>query len=115
MPPELRRVVAYIAAGLAGMAETRWVYSFSEARHTSLSGTLSAATISLYDHDKAAHITGTPAGLYHHKLGAHFTVLMTGQTFRGYDFASDSHYEGVVKGDAVELYDGRGWHHYTVG
>jgi len=42
-------------------------------------------------------------------------VLMKGQSFTGYDFGSDSHYEGAVKGDAVELYDGRAWHHYKLG
>ena len=115
MSPELRRVVAYIAASLAGGATKGSIHSFSEGRHTSISGTLSAARITLYDRDRDAHVTGSPAGLYHHGLGSHFTVLMTGETFAGYDFGSDSHYDGKVEGDAVALYDGRGWHHYRVG
>ena len=115
MSPELRRVVAYIAASLAGGVAKGSIYSFTEERHTSISGTLSAAQITLYDHEREAHITGSPAGLYHHKLGSHFTVLMKGETFTGYDFGSDSHYDGKVEGDAVALYDGRSWHHYRVG
>jgi hypothetical protein len=115
MPPELRRVVAYIAGSLAGGTATTSIYSFTEERHTSISGTLSDAQVALYDHERDAHITGSPAGLFHHRLASHFTVLMKGQSFTGYDFGSDSHYEGAVKGDAVELYDGREWHHYKLG
>jgi hypothetical protein len=115
MSPELRRVVAYIAASLASGTTTTSIYSFSEGRHTSISGTLTDAKVALYDHEREAHITGSPAGLYHHRLASHFTVLMKGQSFTGYDFGSDSHYEGVVKGDAVELYDASEWHHYEVG
>ena len=115
MSPELRRVVAYIAASLASGTTKGSIYSFSEERHTPISGTLSPTQITLYDHDRAAHITGSPAGLYHHRLGSHFTVLMKADGFTGYDFGSDSHYGGKVEGDAVALHDGRVWHHYEVG
>ena len=114
MTPELRRIVAYIAAGLANGTTPGSIYSFTEERHTAITGTLGVTQIALYDHDRGAHVTGSPAGLYHHKLGSHFTVLMNGAAYKGYDFESDSHYLGEVNGQAVTLYDGRAWHHYQV-
>ena len=113
MTPELRRVVAYIAARLASGAGAANVYSYDDACYTPVTGTISQTSVAVFDHIDAAHVTGSPSGLFHHKLGAHFSVQMSGLNFSGYDHSTGTHYQGSVNGSTVQLFDG-GWHHFQV-
>ena len=101
----LRACVAYIAASLGGASTARSIYDRSAEERINVSGTVSPASVALYDHARGANISGTPSSLYDHSLGAHVSLNVTGTTFSGFDHASNSHFSGTISANSVSLYD----------
>lgn len=98
MNEQIRRAIAFAAAGRINGKFSNSVYSYDRGRHSSMSEG--------YDHESGAHISGARNGnMYHYGLGAHISLDTNGQDFSGYDYSSGSHYTGRVSGSSVQLYD----------
>ncbi len=103
MTPEVRRAVAFIAGQLVS-GKRRTIYDFESGTYAHFSGSIGPA-IQIYDHTAGAHITGSPNRLYHHGLGAHISLDISGKNFKGYDFGSGCHFSGSVRNNNIALYD----------
>jgi len=96
MDEKTRRRLAFLAACKSGLAPTS-VYSFETGRHTNMEA--------------------TPQGMIDHGTGTRFTELedlgrksdwrfqLSGNAFKGYDYASRHYFSGVITGRSIQLYD----------
>ncbi len=116
MKTHTRYAVAYIAGRRASGQNSGAVYDFQASRHVSMSGTLSGARVTAYDHERNCHITGSGVSLYPYGNGAYVTLQLSTSTFSGYDYDSKRHFTGNVTGRNVALYDyeTRHFYHYAI-
>ena len=84
MNPSLRACIASLAARLSGQSVNSAVYDHTQGRHIHVSGSASAGSVNLYEHDRGAHVTGSPSNLYDHGDGAHLTLAIQGTQLSGY-------------------------------
>lgn len=104
MTPETRRAVAFIAGQLVS-GKKRNIYDYDSGAYGRLSGEVSPQQIRVYDHDTRAHVTGDGQRVYHYGNRAFILLDVTGKIFKGYDYASSSHFMGNVRQNNVTLYD----------
>jgi len=105
--------IANIAARLSGPSVNSAVYDHTQGKHIHVSGSVSATSVNVYDHDRGAHVTGSPANLYDYGRGAHISLNLNGTRFSGYDHGSGNHYSGNINGHSVTIYDHEsGQHHH---
>jgi len=112
MNPNLRACIAHVAARLSGVGVNSAVYDYSQSKHIHVSGNVSATAVNVYDHDRGAHLTGSPANLYDHGLGGHISLNLNGAQFSGYDHRSGYHYQGTINGSSVTVYDYESGQHH---
>jgi hypothetical protein len=101
MAPEVRRAVAMVAARLISGRSAGTIYDFAQLSHFHISGSV-GSSISLYDHDARAHITGSPSQFFHHSENCHVQLNVSGKNFTGFDFGTSSHFTGSVSGSNVD-------------
>lgn len=99
-----RAAIACIVSG-SKKGQIAAVYDFKQSKHIIFSGSISNASVSIYDHDRGCHITGTIPGLYDHGIGGHIQLTINGNAFKGYDFHSGSHFSGTINGTNISIYD----------
>ena len=58
----------------------------------SMSGTVTARRISVYDYEQGCHVTGSGTSLYHYGNHAHIALNLNGANFSGY--GSKAHFSG---------------------
>ena len=112
MNASLRACIASLAARLSESGVNSAVYDFTQGKHIHISGSASSSLVNLYDHDRGAHLTGTPSSLYDHGNGAHISLAVQGGRFTGYDHGSGYHYSGTVSGRSVTIYDHESGSHH---
>jgi hypothetical protein len=105
MNPNSRACIASAVARLSGQGDCPAVYDYTQRKHIQVTGTVSELSVSLYDHGRRVHVTGSSSRLYDHGTGSHILLNLNGTQFTGYDHASRSHYSGTVKGNAVSIHD----------
>jgi predicted dehydrogenase len=113
--PDVRAAIAYVASKAAGKSRGATVYDFDRSKYVHFSGRV-GTTVSVYDHDAAAHITGPINNLYHHGQSAHIQLQLNGNQFSGYDFGTSNYFQGTIRQTNVQVYDfgdGR-WHQFHV-
>ena len=98
MDENIRRVVAYVAAGRITGEFCNSIYSYEHGSRTSMSES--------YDYEAHAHFNGARSGnIYHYGLGVHISLKENGQKFSGYDYGSGSHFSGSISLKTVQLFD----------
>ena len=105
MLPHVRAAVAYIAGRIISGSNSTYVYDYSRARYIPISGNVDEDAVNVFDHEKGAHIGGSPPSLYHYGEGSHISLNVSGHSFTGFDYGTGSHFSGNVSGSAVSLYD----------
>ena len=100
-----RRVVAFIVGALITDRKRMAIYDFGERRHVSMSGAVTADSVSVYDYEQRCYITGTSKSLYHYGNRAHITLQLNSSSFSGYDYDSKAHFTGTAHGANISLYD----------
>ena len=105
MNANTRACVAYITAGLSGLAKVTSLYDHTESKPLSVSGAVSAATIDVYDFDRSCHVSGSLENLYDYGNDAHIQIAVNGDKVSGYDYASKFHFSGTVEAGVVQIYD----------
>ncbi len=103
MNSNTRGCVAYIAAGMCGLP--RVTYDHAQSKVLSVSGTVTAGNIDVYDFDRSCHVSGSLENLYDYGNKAHIQFAFDGEKFSGYDYASKFHFIGTVEAGFVSLYD----------
>ena len=106
MKEPIRRVAAYAAAGRANGEFASSIYSYAESRYTNMSES--------YDYDASVHLGGVREGnIYHYGEGAHISLEMSGNNFKGFDYSTGSHFSGSVSGRSVQLFDYEVGRHFS--
>jgi hypothetical protein len=101
MREETRRAAVYIAATKVAAKQKGLIYDHDCGRYTVMSGDSSHA----FDHEARAHITESGDFLYHHGTQSYISLTVNGCNFSGYDYRSNGHFMGSVRGGTVQLYD----------
>jgi hypothetical protein len=104
MNTDTRRAIAFIAGSLATDNRVTSIYDYSRGSYTSFSGTV-GERIAIYDYDAGCHISGSLPSLFHYGRGAHLSLNVSGDTFKGFDYDTSSHFNGTVRGRSISLYD----------
>ena len=112
MNPSLRACIASLAARLSGHSVNSAVYDHTQGKHIHISGSASSGSVNLYEHDRGAHVTGSPTNLYDHGEGAHISLAVQGAQISGYDHGSGYHYSGSINGHSVTIYDHESGSHH---
>jgi len=106
MHPNTRALVAAVASRLVGGGgSVGAVYDYSQSRHMQVSGSVGAGSVSLYDHDRGCHFSGSGSSLYDYGRGCHVSLQVHGNSFSGYDYGDGHHFSGTVNGNSVSIYD----------
>ncbi len=114
MKPHVRRGVAFVVRKAISGATSSSIYDYSESSHFHFSGTVSASSVSVYDHAEGCHVSGNLPNLFHHGDGRHIQLVIgNGQHFTGFDYGTGSHFSGRVSGRSVSLYDYEHGQHFN--
>lgn len=105
MDPNTRACIAYVAAKLVSGKGASSVYDYSRSRYISISGSVDASRVAVYDYDRGCHFSGSTTGLYDYGRSAHVSITWNGSRFTGYDYGDRHHFSGSVNGSSVSLYD----------
>jgi len=105
-----RFAISAIAITLATGKRVSSVYSFADGNYANVSCDVNAQNISVYDHERGCHISGSESSknkysLYDYGLSNHIDLEMKNRGFSGYDYDSGSHFEGTMSGGSVSFYD----------
>ena len=101
MKEEIRRAIAFAVLAPAGGNKDCEIYSYDKDRRSKFSGNSS----DFLDYDAGARIIRFGPDLYHYGLWHYVSLTVGEKSFSGYDHGSKCHFEGVVKGETVQLYD----------
>ena len=106
MHPNTRALVASAALRIVGGGgNVGAIYDYSTSRHIQISGSATSGKVSLYDHDRGCHVSGSGTHLYDYGSGCHINLQINGTNFSGYDYGDGDHFSGTVKGNSVSVYD----------
>jgi len=105
MHPNTRACIAYVAGSLVNGSAGSAVYDYSQSKHLSIGGSVTANHVNIYDHDRGCHFSGAPGNLYDYGRSSHVSLSITGNQFKGYDYGDGHHFSGTVNGNAVSIYD----------
>src|SRR5690554_213362 len=106
MNPNTKACVAYIAGCAVSGGSSSSVYDYSQGKHISISGTVSADNAQIYDHDRGCHVQGSLGNLYDYGVDAHIKLSISGNQFTSYDYASGTHFSGTVNGSNISMHAG---------
>jgi hypothetical protein len=99
-----RRAVAYIAGRLHDEREASAVLDLATGRHAWFEGTV-GPKVAVYDHSRNALVGGVPTALYDAGTHHYVNLEMSGDSFTGFDHASNHHFGGRVVGGRVWIFD----------
>ena len=106
MHPNTRALVAAAASrNVSGRGSVGAAYDYSQSRHIQVSGSVNGNNVSLYDHDRGCHFSGSGGGLYDYGRSASVSLQVNGASFSGYDYGDGHHFSGTVSGSLISLYD----------
>jgi hypothetical protein len=111
MKPNVRRVIAYIAARLILRENLESIYDYTTSQHYRIAGIVDDASLAVYDYSCSCDITGKSNGsrysLFHFGESTHITLSVFGHKFKGFDFGSGCEFDGVISGRSVTVSDSR--------
>ena len=113
MHPNTRACIAYVAGKLISGSGSSSVYDYSRSRHISISGSVDASHVGVYDHDRGCHFSGSLPNLYDYGRSAHISLNINGNQFSGYDHGDSHHFSGLVNGSSISIYDNGASMHFN--
>jgi hypothetical protein len=104
-----RAAVACIVAALVSGRKVFSVYDRTVGKMLRVNGEITPEHINVQDYEQGCAITGTGKNgdydLYHGGEGSSIRLQIKGSAFNGYDYASESHFNGEVAERAVYFHD----------
>lgn len=113
MNPGTRACVAAAAMMAVNGKSISSIYDYSAGGHRSVGGQISGNNVSIYDHQRSCHFSGSLPSLYDYGTGSHVQLTVSGKNFTGYDYATGNHFSGSVSGTSVNLYDYEDAQHHS--
>ena len=110
MKEEIRRAVAFAVLARDGQQDCE-IYSYEQGRHSKFSGNAN----DFWDYGMGARIARFGPDLYHYGFWQYISLTVNADSFSGYDHGSNCHFEGVVKGVTLQLYDHGEGRYYEYG
>jgi hypothetical protein len=101
MKEEIRRAIAFAVLAPPDGIKDCDVYSYASDHRSKFSGNAG----DFHDYDMGARVARFGEQLYHYGFWHYVSLHVNDGSFSGYDHGSKSHFEGVVKGTTVQLYD----------
>ena len=109
MAPEHRYMVAFLAASLNAGRTFTHVFDHDAGREIAVGGLVRPDRVEVVEvigGVAGARITGAPEALLHSGSRSHIQLALEDGGFGGYDYASKSHFKGVIgRQGAVQLFD----------
>lgn len=109
MNQNLRACIAYVVGrGISGRQFSR-VYDYSQSKRITMSGSITADHIDIYDEAQKHHLQGDGNGsrydLRYNGDRQPVTLEIKDNGFRGCDHGTSFHFSGKVQTNSVNLYD----------
>ncbi len=101
MKEEIRRAVAFAVLAPPEGNKDCEIYSYDNERRSKFCGNSS----DFLDYDAGARVTRFGPDLYHYGLWQYVSLNAAAESFSGYDHGAKCHFEGVIKGASVQIYD----------
>jgi len=118
MKDQQKAIVAEIAAAMINGLEYNSIYDHTARKWVKATARATDARVDAYDYTRRNHVSGDlPNAVYDHDLRTFLQFTPTANGVRGYDHGTGAHFEAVVSGKAISLYDhadGR-WYAFEVG
>ncbi|HZO99508.1 MAG TPA: hypothetical protein VFD30_04370 [Terriglobia bacterium] len=109
MTIEKRRIVAYLAGRIISARKPSGVYDQTSGTWTEVGAMDAPNHLSLYDYARACIISvvGSPDNLYLYDCGSgrHIQLKINGSRFSGYDFETQTFFNGSVSGNSIFFCD----------
>lgn len=100
-----RACLAYVAGRAIAGRKTSSIYDYSQGRHITIDGEVSASRVNVYDYERRCYFSGTLKSLFDYGHRAYVSLQIRGKEFSGFDYGSQHHFSGSVSGNSVTLYD----------
>jgi hypothetical protein len=117
MTPEHRRMAAFLAACLKAAKTFAHVHDHDAGRETAIGGVVRPAAIDVIEGAGGVRFSGAPEAVLDHASGKHLQLALEEDGFSGYDYGSETHFNGVFgKDGVVQVYDHETsrWHDFHV-
>ena len=105
MLPHTRAMVAAAACAFITGKKVAGLYDHAAGKHLRIAAEARGEHLQGYDGDRDARFGGTLPELYDTRDKAHVSLEIEGDTAKGYDRGSSSHYAVTVADRRVQLYD----------
>jgi hypothetical protein len=109
MQHHVRAWIAFVLGRAVSSATALGVYDHTARHHRTITGLLNRGSVSVFDHNRSAHVTGTGSdtqfSLYDHDRRAYVSLTISGTTFNGFDNGEARTFSGRVNGHVVWIYD----------
>ncbi|WP_294531678.1 hypothetical protein [uncultured Bacteroides sp.] len=114
MNHEKRSCVAFICALQLKLIDTNYIYDCVNHvyRRYHVLRTLKEDRRNIYDYQRRTYMVASFPNIFDCASGKYVNILMNKNTFRGYDYESESHFQGEVIGEMVRIYDYRQAAHF---
>ncbi len=96
MNNNLRTCIASLVVRLTSKQDHSTVCDQAQGKHIRVAGSASSSSVSIYDHERGAHISGSLKNLYDHGSGYHYSGNVSGGSVTIYDQQSGQHYQYTV-------------------
>ena len=105
MKNHVRRAIAFVAAGALSGSENAALYDYNQSAYFQFGGTVSDATVSIFDYDQGCYISGNLPSLFHYGESQYIQLILEEGQFRGIDYGSGNYFSGTLNGHSISLYD----------
>jgi hypothetical protein len=105
MDEHSRARIAYVAGRIITNRNASSIFDYTRGRYKLMSGRADSASVSVFDHERGSHLTGSGTSFFDHEKGFHISLHITGNKFSGFDYESSSHYSGTVSGNTISVFD----------
>ncbi|MEN6465775.1 MAG: hypothetical protein ABFD62_11400 [Syntrophaceae bacterium] len=109
MHPKLRTCIAYVAGRLISGRDATSIYDKSQAKDIFIEGPVTPASVKVFDRDRGCYLSGlgdeNAYELYDFGGMYYVELIVTGNTFEGYDHGTPSLFKGEMNGDDITMYD----------
>lgn len=99
-----RRAIAYVAGRLCTGRDAPGLFDPVAGRHIEFDGEVEPQ-VAVYDHSRNCLIGGTPRAVFDAGTRHYVNLVISGDSFTGFDHASEHHFGGRTDGGDIWMFD----------